>query len=42
MPDNVGHYSFEEPGLTQMQDVIADFVTKRTTWPARIMERQTK
>ncbi|MGW7408799.1 alpha/beta hydrolase [Streptomyces sp. NPDC054833] len=28
MLDNAGHYPLEEPGLTQMQDTIADFVTK--------------
>lgn len=27
MLDNAGHYPIEEPGLTQMQDAIADFVT---------------
>ncbi|MEU6577486.1 alpha/beta hydrolase [Streptomyces sp. NPDC046805] len=30
MLDNAGHYPLEEPGLTQMQDTIADFVTKHT------------
>ncbi|MYQ98573.1 MULTISPECIES: alpha/beta hydrolase [unclassified Streptomyces] len=29
MLDNAGHYPLEEPGLRQMQDAIADFVTKR-------------
>jgi alpha-beta hydrolase superfamily lysophospholipase len=29
MLDNAGHYPLEEPGLTQMQDAIADFVTSR-------------
>ncbi|MFZ4234656.1 alpha/beta hydrolase [Streptomyces murinus] len=28
MFDNAGHYPLEEPGLRQMQDAIADFVTK--------------
>ncbi|MFJ3648800.1 alpha/beta hydrolase [Streptomyces murinus] len=28
MLDNAGHYPLEEPGLRQMQDAIADFVTK--------------
>jgi hypothetical protein len=28
MLDNAGHYPLEEPGLTQMQDTIADFVSK--------------
>ena len=28
--DNAGHYPLEEPGLRQMQDAIADFVTKCT------------
>ncbi|MGN5376690.1 lysophospholipase [Streptomyces lasalocidi] len=27
MLDNAGHYPLEEPGLQQMQDAIADFVT---------------
>ncbi|MFC8520758.1 alpha/beta hydrolase [Streptomyces sp. NPDC057257] len=31
MIDNAGHYPLEEPGLQQMQDAIADFVTKHTT-----------
>ncbi|MBZ9644785.1 alpha/beta hydrolase [Streptomyces sp. PSKA30] len=31
MLDNAGHYPLEEPGLQQMQDAIADFVTKHTT-----------
>ncbi|MFF4569493.1 alpha/beta hydrolase [Streptomyces sp. NPDC001410] len=30
MLDNAGHYPLEEPGLGQMQDAIADFVTKHT------------
>ncbi|MFB7452205.1 alpha/beta hydrolase [Streptomyces sp. NPDC056194] len=30
MLDNAGHYPLEEPGLTQMQDAIADFVTRNT------------
>ncbi|MFG2881814.1 alpha/beta hydrolase [Streptomyces sp. NPDC048297] len=30
MLDNAGHYPLEEPGLQQMQDAIADFVTRRT------------
>ncbi|MFJ6011354.1 alpha/beta hydrolase [Streptomyces sp. NPDC092952] len=30
MLDGAGHYPLEEPGLTQMQDAIADFVTART------------
>ncbi|MFJ4805628.1 alpha/beta hydrolase [Streptomyces murinus] len=29
MLDNAGHYPLEEPGLRQMRDAIADFVTKR-------------
>ncbi|MEU1200353.1 alpha/beta fold hydrolase [Streptomyces sp. NPDC005813] len=29
--DGAGHYPLEEPGLTQMQDVIADFVTRHTS-----------
>lgn len=28
MLDNAGHYPLEEPGLRQMRDAIADFVTK--------------
>ncbi|MEU3710795.1 alpha/beta hydrolase [Streptomyces catenulae] len=28
--DGAGHYPLEEPGLTQMQDAIADFVTEHT------------
>ncbi|MEV7499974.1 alpha/beta hydrolase [Streptomyces sp. NPDC093018] len=28
MLDNAGHYPLEEPGLRQMQDAVADFVTK--------------
>ncbi|MDQ1007257.1 hypothetical protein QFZ82_001742 [Streptomyces sp. V4I23] len=31
MLDNAGHYPVEEPGLQQMQDAIADFVTEHTT-----------
>ncbi|MGP3637668.1 alpha/beta hydrolase [Streptomyces sp. 24-1644] len=31
MLDNAGHYPLEEPGLQQMQDAIANFVTKHTT-----------
>ncbi|WP_078917598.1 transposase [Streptomyces sp. NRRL S-813] len=31
MLDNAGHYPLEELGLQQMQDAIADFVTKHTT-----------
>jgi alpha-beta hydrolase superfamily lysophospholipase len=31
MLDNAGHYPLEEPGLTQMQDAIADFVAKHTS-----------
>ncbi|NWF26708.1 alpha/beta hydrolase [Streptomyces sp. PKU-EA00015] len=31
MLDNAGHYPLEEPGLQQMQDAIADFVTEHTT-----------
>ncbi|MGW2700481.1 hypothetical protein [Streptomyces sp. NPDC001340] len=30
MLDNARHYPLEEPGLGQMQDAIADFVTKHT------------
>ncbi|MEU8971113.1 alpha/beta fold hydrolase [Streptomyces monashensis] len=30
MLDNAGHYPLEEPGLQQMQDTIADFVTGHT------------
>lgn len=30
MLDNAGHYPLEEPGLQQMQDAIAEFVTKHT------------
>ncbi|MGW4118592.1 alpha/beta hydrolase [Nocardia sp. NPDC004711] len=30
MLDNAGHYPIEEPGLQQMQDAIAEFVTKYT------------
>ncbi|MFE6668741.1 alpha/beta hydrolase [Streptomyces sp. NPDC057697] len=30
MLDNAGHYPLEEPGLQQMQDAIADFVTRYT------------
>ena len=30
MLENAGHYPMEEPGLTQMHDTIADFVTKHT------------
>lgn len=30
MLDNAGHYPLEEPGLTQMQDAIAEFVTANT------------
>ncbi|MET8979431.1 alpha/beta hydrolase [Streptomyces sp. NPDC004539] len=29
--DNAGHYPLEEPGLQQMQDAIAAFVTQHTT-----------
>ena len=28
MLDNAGHYPLEEAGLTQMQDAVADFVSK--------------
>ncbi|MFF9481161.1 hypothetical protein [Streptomyces sp. NPDC014733] len=28
--DGAGHYPLEEPGLTQMQDAIAGFVTRHT------------
>lgn len=28
--DHAGHYPLEEPGLTQMQDTIAEFVTRHT------------
>ncbi|MET8815653.1 alpha/beta fold hydrolase [Streptomyces sp. NPDC004549] len=35
MLDNAGHYPLEEPGLLQMQDAIADFVTRNTTEPVR-------
>jgi pimeloyl-ACP methyl ester carboxylesterase len=31
MLDNSGHYPLEEPGLQQMQDAIADFVTNNIT-----------
>ncbi|MEV7394236.1 MULTISPECIES: alpha/beta hydrolase [unclassified Streptomyces] len=31
MLDNAGHFPLEEPGLQQMQDAIAAFVTKHTT-----------
>jgi len=30
MLENAGHYPLEEPGLTQMQDAITDFVAKHT------------
>jgi hypothetical protein len=30
MLTNAGHYPIEEPGLQQMQDAIAEFVTART------------
>ncbi|WP_433732678.1 hypothetical protein ACQP0C_10160 [Nocardia sp. CA-129566] len=30
MLDNAGHYPIEEPGLTQMQNAIAEFVMKYT------------
>ncbi len=30
MLDNGGHYPIEEPGLQQMQDAIAEFVTEVT------------
>jgi len=30
MLTNAGHYPLEEPGLTQMQDAIAEFVTTNT------------
>ncbi|MFJ7223653.1 alpha/beta hydrolase [Streptomyces sp. NPDC098090] len=30
MLDNAGHYPLEEPGLQQLQDAIADFVTHHT------------
>lgn len=30
MLTNAGHYPLEEPGLTQMQDAIAEFVTENT------------
>ncbi|WP_026412655.1 alpha/beta hydrolase [Actinomadura oligospora] len=30
MLDNAGHYPLEEPGLTQMQETVADFVAKHT------------
>ncbi|MFC5180513.1 alpha/beta hydrolase [Actinomadura harenae] len=30
MLDNAGHYPLEEPGLTQMQETIADFIAKHT------------
>jgi alpha-beta hydrolase superfamily lysophospholipase len=29
MLENAGHYPLEEPGLTQIQDAIADFVAER-------------
>jgi hypothetical protein len=29
-PANAGHYPLEEPGLTQMQDAIAEFDTTNT------------
>lgn len=32
--DNAGHYPLEEPGLTQLQDAVADFVTEHTTSPS--------
>ncbi|WP_435220292.1 alpha/beta hydrolase [Streptomyces sp. Tue6028] len=31
MLENAGHYPLEDPGLQQMQDAIADFVTKNST-----------
>lgn len=31
MLENAGHYPMEEPGLQQMQDTIADFVTSQTS-----------
>ena len=31
MLTNAGHYPIEEPGLRQMEDAIADFVTANTT-----------
>lgn len=30
MLDNAGHYPLEDPGLRQMEDAIADFVTRTT------------
>lgn len=30
MLENAGHYPLEEPGLTQMRDVIAEFVARVT------------
>ncbi|MFE4516958.1 alpha/beta fold hydrolase [Kitasatospora sp. NPDC056783] len=30
MLENAGHYPLEEPGLKQMEDAIADFVTRNT------------
>ncbi|MFB7914266.1 hypothetical protein [Streptomyces sp. NPDC056061] len=30
MLDNAGHYPLEEPGLQQMQDAVAGFVTAHT------------
>ncbi|MEV7119746.1 hypothetical protein [Kitasatospora griseola] len=30
MLENAGHYPLEDPGLQQMEDAIADFVTRNT------------
>ncbi|MFF7458650.1 hypothetical protein [Kitasatospora sp. NPDC008115] len=35
MLENAGHYPLEDPGLQQMEDAIADFVTKHTARPCR-------
>ncbi|MEU9403989.1 lysophospholipase [Streptomyces sp. NPDC048242] len=35
MLENAGHYPLEEPGLRQLRDAVADFVTKNTAEPVR-------